>query len=116
MESGDKITETIIVDEKKINDKKVILDREIKINIDIPPLPTSDLTASKVCKVSYHVEVIGLVTGWCQKNPVLRMPVTIGTYPIKKSTVSTFNDIVANGLQDSTNVGVISKPPETITY
>lgn len=29
---------------------------------------------------------------------------------MKTNTVSTFNEMVTNGLQDTTNVGVISKP------
>lgn len=81
----------------------------IRANLDIPPIPPTDSTSSSVVKVTYYLQVvehliffnfvifvnisfwknksqISATLGLCHKNPVLRIPITIGTRPIQDSS------------------------------
>ncbi|KAG4069557.1 hypothetical protein HA402_006923 [Bradysia odoriphaga] len=63
-----------------------------KINVTVPPVPPTDESTSNIVKVTYRLRVRGSA-GCCREDPVLDIPITIGTYPILLSNVLGQNTI-----------------------
>lgn len=55
--------------------------RIIQSNILVPSIPPTDNTTSSLIKVQYFVRIIGSVA-CCHSNPVVLLPIIIGSYPI----------------------------------
>ncbi|KAJ6636592.1 Arrestin domain-containing protein 3 [Pseudolycoriella hygida] len=56
------------------------------VNITVPPVPPTDESTSNIVKVSYLLRIKGCAD-CCREDPVLDLPITIGTYPILLSNV-----------------------------
>lgn len=69
--------------ETEIRAGKVQKQSRVKLDqkILIPPVPPSNLNYCRVLNVGYEVHVIAKVGGM-HKNPVIRIPLTIGTVPL----------------------------------
>ncbi|XP_055324752.1 uncharacterized protein LOC129579111 [Sitodiplosis mosellana] len=63
----------------------------IFVNIPIPPIPPTDLLTSNIVKVRYWMRFVGSIDSIFHSNPILDLPITIGTYPIQDDSFELSN-------------------------
>ncbi|XP_031621627.1 uncharacterized protein LOC116339733 [Contarinia nasturtii] len=74
--------EVISITEQDTRGCDVSEEEIIRVNIEVPPIPPTDVTASNIINVVYSIRIIGSVACF-HSNPVLDVPITIGSYPIQ---------------------------------
>jgi hypothetical protein len=68
---------------------------EIKLSLLIPPLPPTNLNYSRVINTTYQLRIVAKVTG-AHKNPVVNIPIRIGTIPLRTSLPTPHYNAVMN--------------------
>ncbi|XP_055296146.1 arrestin domain-containing protein 3-like [Sitodiplosis mosellana] len=53
-----------------------------RVDIRLPSVPPTDLSASNIIKFGYSIRITACVS-CCYNDPVLEVPITIGTYPLQ---------------------------------
>lgn len=56
----------------------------VQAHLIIPPVPPTNLAYCRVLQVSYEIQFVACVGG-IHRNPVLRLPLTIGTVPLQNN-------------------------------
>ncbi|XP_059610615.1 arrestin domain-containing protein 3-like [Phlebotomus argentipes] len=76
------IEETLTITEARIAGMKKKQSGKFEQHLQIPPLPPTSLTLCRVITISYEVKIEAKVSG-AHLNPVVKIPVTIGTVPLR---------------------------------
>uniref|UniRef100_A0A1L8DK69 Putative arrestin domain-containing protein 3 n=1 Tax=Nyssomyia neivai TaxID=330878 RepID=A0A1L8DK69_9DIPT len=75
--------ETLTITEARISGlKKKEQSGKFEQHLQIPPLPPTSLSLCRIITVSYEVKIEAKVSG-AHLNPVLKIPVTLGTVPLR---------------------------------
>lgn len=59
-----------------------------KVSFPIPPVPPTSITCCQVIQISYEIHVVARVGG-IHRNPMLRLPIAIGTVPFTQKSPTT---------------------------
>ncbi|XP_055312538.1 arrestin domain-containing protein 17-like [Sitodiplosis mosellana] len=76
--------------------------KNLRVNFEIPPVPPTDCVSSNIIHIEYAIHITGSV-GFCHGDPVIKIPIKIGTYPIQDGAHG-------NTVAGTSNVVVIPQP------
>ncbi|XP_055327009.1 arrestin domain-containing protein 2-like [Sitodiplosis mosellana] len=66
-------------------------EEDYRVNLEVPSIPPSDFSTSNIIKVKYSISIIGSVPCF-HFDPIIDLPITIGTNPIQDITPAANGD------------------------
>lgn len=89
---------------------KRLTGHQLKVLLQVPAGPPTDSMSSTICRIRYEVEVRTDV-GNCHEFPVLRLPITIGTFPLLDSAVAMPGGSETGAPASDPRISVVSYDP-----